>query len=118
MNLNDLQKSLRAVEPAAVLVPPRVLENIVKQSWNLSGFYWSVPHRSNFIIDRQTLFRHVDQEDLALEPNELLPPTVMMLSWPTTKDAAGSPSGEELPAGSAALLLRYWQQVFHASVHL
>ena len=57
MNLIDLQKSLRAVEPAAVLVPPRVLENIVKESWNLSGFYWTVPHRTNFIIDRQTLFK-------------------------------------------------------------
>src|SRR5271156_4479702 len=107
MNLIDLQKSLRAVEPAAVLVPPRVLENIVKQSWNLSGFYWAVPHRSNFIIDRQTLFRHVDQEELVLEPNELLPATVMLLAWP---------SGDDTPPGeTAALLLKFWQQIFHAS---
>lgn len=110
MNLIDLQKSLRAVEPAAVLVPPRVLENIVKQSWNLSGFYWNVPHRSNFIIDRQTLFRHVDQEELALEPNELLPATVMLIAWPSVDD---TPANE-----TAALLLKVWQQVFHASVHL
>src|ERR1700722_12063884 len=100
MNLNDLQKSLRAVEPAAVLVPPRVLENIVKQSWNLSGFYWRVPHRSSFIIDRQTLFRHVDQEDLVLGPDELLPATVMLLAWP---------SGEELEADeSKGLFLKFW----------
>ena len=111
MNLIQLQKSLRAVEPAAVLVPPRVLQNIIKQHWNLSGFYWTVPHRDTFIIDRQTLFfGHVDQEDLALEPNELLPPTVMLLAWP---------GSEEIPPQECpALLLKYWQLVFHASVHL
>src|SRR5271154_345028 len=88
MNLSDLQKSLRAVEPAAVLVPPRVLENIVKQHWNLSGFYWTVPHRANFIIDRQTLFspQNVEQEELALGPNELLPPTVILLAWPSGEE--------------------------------
>src|ERR1700677_1022031 len=112
MNLIDLQKSLRAVEPAAVLVPPRVLENIVKQSWNLSGFYWNVPHRSNFIIDRQTLFhpRHVEQQDLFLEPTELLPTTVILLAWPNVEEISAS----ETPA----FLLKYWQELFHASVHL
>src|SRR5271154_6377204 len=93
MNLSDLQKSLRAVEPAAVLVPPRVLESIVKQSWNLSGFYWTVPHRSNFVVDRQTLFHpeHVDQEDLALAPNEILPAKVMLLAWPSSEELLAKP---------------------------
>ncbi len=112
MNLTDLQKTLRAVEPAAVLVSPRVLEDIVRQHWNLSGVFGTVPHRSNFIIDRQTLFlRHVDQEDLVLGPDEYVSePTIIVLAWPSNDDLAKKPSD--------AILLRYWQEMFHASVHL
>jgi len=110
MNLIELQKTLRAVEPAAVLVPPRALENIVKQSWNLSG-YWTVPHQTNFIIDRPTLFRHVDQEDLVLGPDELLQSaTVILLAMPSSDVVLNEPND--------SLLLKYWQELFHASVHL
>ena len=91
MNLVDLQKSLRAVEPAAVLVPPRVLENIIKQTWNLPAYYWSVPHRSNFIIDRQTLFRYVDQEDLALEPHHSWSLAAVVLQASTVMTASNPP---------------------------
>ena len=82
MNLSELQKALRDVEPAAVLVPPRVLESIVTERWKLSGLYWNVPHRRTFIIDRQTLFRHVEQDELVVGPDEVLPATVILLAWP------------------------------------
>ena len=55
MNPIDLEKTLRAWSCRCARVPA-VLENIVKQSWNLSSVFWAMPHQSNFIIDRQTLF--------------------------------------------------------------
>src|SRR5258708_5113184 len=106
----DLQRALHAVEPAAVLVAPRVLENMVREAGHLSGLMWRVPHRASFIVDRQTLFRHVEQEELALGPDQLLPVTVMLLAWP---------EAEELEAANSGPLLRkYWQWLFHISVHM
>ena len=86
MTLAELQQALRTVEPAAVLVSPRVLETIIRQASTSTGMTWQVPHRKSFIVDRQTLFRHVDQEELALGPDQLLPPTVMLLAWPEEAD--------------------------------
>jgi len=39
MTLAELQRALTSVEPAAVLVPPRVMESIVRQVLQLSA--WS-----------------------------------------------------------------------------
>jgi len=110
MTAADLQQALHAVEPAAVLVGPRVLENMVREAGHFSGLMWRVPHRESFIVDRQTLYRHVEQEELALGPDQLLPVTVMLLAWP---------EAEELEAANSGPLLRkYWQWLFHISVHM
>jgi hypothetical protein len=106
----DLQQALRAVEPAAVLVAPRLLENIIRQVGNLSGFAWQVPHWQSAVVDRQTLFLHVEQEELALGPDQLLPAKVILLAWPEADDLYAANSG--------ALLLQYWQRLFHGAIHL
>ena len=110
MKPTELQQALRSVEPAAVLVAPRVLETIVRQTYDISGLLGSVPRRATFIADRQLLFRYVEQEDLALESDQVLPATAILLSWPTQEDLQHTPAH--------ALLLKYWQRLFHASVHL
>jgi hypothetical protein len=106
----ELQQALRDVEPAAVVVAPRILENMVRQVGRLPGFVWKVPHRKSLIVDRQTLFRHVDQEELALGADQLLPQTVMLLAWTEAE--------EPETADRKALLRKYWQRLFHASVHM
>src|SRR4051794_33506312 len=95
----ELQQALRSVEPAAVLVSTRVIENIIRQAGPFSGLLWRVPHRKSFTADRQTLFRHIEQEELVLGPDQLLPLTVILLA---------SPEPEELQATeNAVLLLKY-----------
>ena len=82
MKLPELQQALRAADPAAVLVAPRVLERVIQQVCKLPNFIWRIPHRSCYVVDRHVLFRHVDQDDLDLEPDQLLPPTVILLARP------------------------------------
>lgn len=109
MKLSELQQALRAADPAAVLVPSRVLDRILQQVYGPPGLFRSVPHRDCCVLDRQVLFRHVEQEELALEPDQLLPSTVLLLA---------QPSAEELnERGPGPLLLRGWRNLFHASVH-
>jgi hypothetical protein len=110
VKLQELQEALRAVNPAAVLLAPRVLSRVIQRIHKLPSQFLSIPHQKSYVLDRQVLFRHVDQDELHLDPDQLLPPTVILLS---------SPSAEELGSlGREATLLTYWRRLFHASVHL
>src|SRR5262245_48195504 len=106
----DLQRALAAADPRAVLVPPRALERVVQEAVGHRGPAWTVPHADCHVTDRRALFRHADQADLDLEPDRLLPDTVLLLARPPAEELGDL----ERPRA----LLRYWRLLFHASVHL
>src|SRR5580704_6835587 len=110
MTVVELQKALRAADAGAVLVPARILEQIIQEACNLRGSIWNTPHRECFVVDRQTLFRHIEQAYLDLEPDQLLPDTIILLPRP--------PAEELSDLESKAVLVKYWRRLFHASVHL
>ena len=110
MRLADLRKTLHTTDQAVVLVTGRVLRRVIQQVYNLPTFLWRVPHADSFVVDRHVLFRHVEQEELDLEPDQRLPATVILLP---------RPEGAELhDADQKAVLLRYWRRLFHARIHL
>src|SRR4051812_11002363 len=109
MRLAELQEILQAADPAAVLVSPRVLEHVLQEVCKLPTVLWVVPHADSAVGDRQILFRHVDQDELALDSDQLLPPQVILLARPPAEDISAR---EPEP-----LLLEYWQRLFHAKVH-
>jgi hypothetical protein len=109
MKLAELQHALRATDPAAVLVSPRVLERVIQEVYKLPTLLWQVPHAKSCVVDRQVLFRHVEQEELDLESDRLLPTTVILLRRPTTEQLNALESGD--------LLLKYWRLLFHANIH-
>jgi hypothetical protein len=110
MKLAELQHALRTADPAAVLVSPRVLDRLIQQVWDLPSLLWDVPHRKVFVVDRHVLFRHVEQDELDLEAERLLPPTVLLFSRPSSEKLT-----EERPE---LILLQYWRRLFHARVHV
>jgi hypothetical protein len=110
MKLVELRQAIRQADPAAVLVTPAVMNRVIQQVCNLPTLVWEIPHRSQFVIDRRVLFRHVEQDDLDLEPDRLLPQTVILLAQPPPEKLAGMKS--------AAVLLEYWRRLFHATLHL
>jgi hypothetical protein len=110
MRLAELQQALRAADPAAVLVAPRVLDRLIQSQHHLSTLFSEVPHRKCYIIDRPTLLRYVDQDELDLEPDRLLPATLILLARP-------SPNTLTMHEREEVLLL-YWRRLFHASIHL
>lgn len=110
MKLSELQQVLHKITPAAVLVSPQVLDRVIQQVNNLPAFPWDVPHRESYVVDRQDLFRHIEQEDLNLSPEHLLPSTVILLLRPSNDSLA--------TATRDAVLGAYWRRLFHASIHL
>src|SRR6476469_1117187 len=108
MKSEELSRLLRETDPAAVLVPGPVLARVVQSVADLKWTVWAVPHGHCFLIDRATLYKHVEQEELALPPDHLLPPTVLLLERPTADELAGPPGN---------LLARYWRLLFHVTLH-
>ncbi|MFO0847644.1 MAG: hypothetical protein U0871_03650 [Gemmataceae bacterium] len=108
MKVDELSRLLLAADPAAVLVAPPVLERVIRRTTGLSWAAWSVPHARCFLIDRFTLFKHVEQDELELPPDHQLPQTVLLLERPTADRLAGQRD---------ELLGRYWRLLFHVTVH-
>ena len=82
----------------------RVVQNVSGATWVL----WQVPHSHCFVVDRFTLFKHVERDELHLPADHSLPEHVLLLERPTTDQLNGS---------RPELLGRYWRLLFHASVH-
>jgi hypothetical protein len=109
MKLSELQQALKAADPAAVLVPPRVLDRIIQRVGRLTNPFGQVPHRQSLVVSRPILYRHVDPDELDLEPDRVLPETVLLLARPAQNTLATQERD--------ALLLSYWRKLFHAAVH-
>ncbi len=108
MRLEELGRILRDIDPAAVLVARPVLARVVQQATGLTWVVWRVPHSHCFVVDRFTLFKHVDPDELHLPSDHALPPHVLLLE---------RPSPEQLAGPRDDLLGRYWRLLFHASAH-
>ncbi len=108
MRLAELQQALRTTDPAAVLVSARVLERVIQRQNQLSNLFGQVPHRKSYVVDRPTLYRHIEQDELEVEPDRLLPLTVILLARP-------SPNTNNLDRET--ILLIYWRRLLHASIH-
>lgn len=108
LTLADLEAAVRSVEPAARLVPPRLLRRVIRTHASLRGFGFRVPHGKTYIISSKELLEIADRDELGL-PNERLPETVILLERPAAEDLEDKPRGE--------LLLQYWELLFHACVH-
>ncbi len=110
LTVAELQRLLAQVEPAALLVPPRILRRVIKRDRELAGPGLQVPHRQSYIVSRDRLLQIAAEDELGLEPGRELPPTLILLPQPDRQRLA---EGDR-----ARSLLRYWRLLFHARVHL
>ncbi|MCR4411620.1 MAG: hypothetical protein NUV77_04235, partial [Thermoguttaceae bacterium] len=110
LTLSELAQAIRAREPAARLVVPRILRRVILEHREVTAWGFRVPHRKSYAIASQPLLEIADRDELGLEPDEPLPARMILLPSPDPALLA------ELPAGE--VLLRYWRLLFHARVHV
>ncbi len=108
MRLDELSRTLRETDPAAVLVDAPVLARVVQAETGLTWAVWAVPHDHCWVVDRHALFKLVERDELHLPPDYALPEAVLLLARPTTAELEG-PVGE--------LLVKFWRLLFHAAAH-
>lgn len=110
LSVSELEQAIAAVEPAALLTPPRILRRVIKQDRQISGIGLRVPHRKSYIITSQRLLSIVDRDELGLTAHAELPETVLLLARPDADYLSTLTAGEAL--------VKYWRLLFHLRVHL
>ncbi|MBM3983200.1 MAG: hypothetical protein FJ304_23605 [Planctomycetes bacterium] len=108
MKLEELSRILRDTDPAAVLVDRAVMDRVIQNVTDTSWVVWRVPHSHCFVVDRTTLYKHAEPEELNLPTDYNLPVAVLLLERPPA-ELLGGPLRE--------LLGRYWRLLFHAAAH-
>jgi hypothetical protein len=106
----DLARLLKTVEPAALLVAPRLLRRVIKHDRGLGGMGLIVPHRKSYVIAADALMHLADRTELGLAANEMLPPRVILMARPEADSLSKIPIDEAL--------VKYWRMLFHARLDL
>ncbi len=109
LGLTELGQALAAVDPAALLVPPRILRRIIKRDRGLGGIGLQVPHRKSYVVSRERLLRFADRDELGLAADAELPATLILLVRPDPDRLTEFPRGQTLT--------HYWRLLFHCRVH-
>ena len=68
LTLETLREMLGAIDPAALLVEPRILRRVIRLDRRLAGLGLFVPHRKSYTIERDRLLAFVDRAELELPP--------------------------------------------------
>ncbi len=107
---SELGRIVRDVDPAAFVVPGRVVRRAIKHARGLPKLTYRVPHRMAFALPGAEAMAVVDRDELGLEPGESPPPTVILLAAPEPHELLDRPRAE--------LLRDYWRRLFHARVDI
>jgi len=110
MQLAELEQALLQTDPAALLVPVRVVRRLVTAALGPSSLFGRIPHSLGWCCDRQTLVQNVDEDELDFQNDRLLPKTVILLARPNLEELRTQ--------GPEGMLLTYWRRLFHMRIHL
>jgi hypothetical protein len=106
LQVDELTRILKGVDPTAFLVPPRVLRRVIKYHYHLGGMGLFVPHRKSCIIDRESLLEIADRDEIGAAPHEELPLQLILLARPEPENLARITVDEAL--------FKHWRLLFHA----
>jgi hypothetical protein len=106
----ELERLILDREPAAVLVSRTILRRVVRNNSTLPGLGVRIPHSVCYTVDRETLLRIVDRDELGPAASAELPSRVILIRRPEPDKLAQQ-------AREQALLF-HWRVLFHARVHL
>lgn len=109
VRIDDLARRLALVEPAALLVRPRLLRRVVKRDRQIPGLGLRVPHATSYTLTREALLRAARLDELGLEREDQLAAVVLLLPRPGPIELRPGRVGQTLQALSRRLL--------HAALH-
>ena len=109
ITVEELQAAMRAVEPRALYVTPRILRRVIKKHRGIAGIGLRVPHAESYWLPLGDFARIVDLDELPCPVSDLGDP-VLLLAEPDPDDLSSVPR--------EAALTQLWRELFHLRVHL
>jgi hypothetical protein len=111
MPIAKLEEIVHQVEPAALLVEPRILRRVVRLDRRLQGQWLLVPRRECYTIERDRMLAFVERDELEIPAGVELPRRVILLSRPDEPDPSD-------PAAEQNLIHEYLRLLCYGCVHL
>ena len=108
LTLAELEHALRQVEPAAMLLPTWLLENVIAADRGIAGPLFSIPHDESHVLTRERLLQLAADEELPLPADPPAERVLILLTRPDNDRLASTPAPQ--------LLLGVWRMLFHARV--
>src|SRR3569833_4749037 len=108
VSIAALERALREIEPAALLVPGRILRRVIKQDRHIPGVGLRVPHRKTYVVSRDRLLELADRDELNLDPYRHLSDEVLLIVRPEAEKLAS--------VTRSRVLVKYWRLLFHARI--
>lgn len=111
IDASELERILRGTEPAAFLVPPRILRRVIKNDLGLARVGVHIPHRRLYVTSGEALQGVVSEEELGIEKART--------GWPSVAILLERPTPEDLLSSTReAILGDFWRLLFHGYVHV
>ena len=107
--LRELEDAFRAVDPAVLLVSPRLLRRVIRLDRRIGTFGRDVPHSMTYLLPQDRLFDCVTRFELELDSSRRLSETVLLIARPDEESLQTQPA--------AAIFFDYWRRLFHVRVH-
>lgn len=102
-------RELKEVDPAACLIPGRILRRVIRQDQGMTGLTLRVPHRKTYSIALPRLLSILDIGDLGLTSEQDLPERVILISLPDLDD------WQHLRPET--LRRQVWRLLYHTRIH-
>ncbi len=109
LTLDELEAALVRVDPAVLLVSPRLLRRVIRLDRRIGTLGFHIPHGQTYLLPQDRLFDCVSRFELELEASRRLPEVVLLIERPDEEEFEKRPAGEILRA--------YWRLLFHIRVH-
>ena len=68
LDFAELERAVRAANPAVLFIEPRILRRVIKQDRRLAAIGFQVPHAHVYTIERERLLVIADRPELDLSP--------------------------------------------------
>ena len=108
INAEALEAAVHAADPAALVVAPWLMRQVIAADRDLSGPFASIPHAHCYPISRSRLQTIIDEENLPFPDNRPLQDNVLLLARADSDWLARQRVG--------FVLQTYWRLLFHARV--
>ena len=106
IELDDLQRAVSAVEPAAILVPRRILRRVIRRDRDLRIFAGAAARQSSYAVAGSSLRNWVTNGEIPFPAGAPWPETVYLLERPEPAEWAAARTGD--------VLTRIWRGLYRA----